>query len=113
MANLNRFSAQEAVNVEVSALWDVQTVVDTSAGGIGSATQHVNVSDCHQVIIDTTAAIDILFDINATTNCSDTNDLKLPQGVSSMKVPKGLGNTIYLHWRRDGSTDATVRMILC
>ena len=113
MANLNRFSAQEAVNVEVSAVWDVQTVVNTSSGGIGANTQHVNVSDYHQVIIDTTSAIDILFDANATTNCSDTNDLKLPQGVSSMKIPKGLGNIIYLHWRRDGSTNATVRMILC
>ena len=109
MANLNRFSAQEAVNVEVAAIWDVQTVVTTT----NTHTNHVNVSNYHQVIIDTTSAIDILFDTNATTNCSDTNDLKLPQGVSSMKVPKGLGNTIYLHWRRDGSTDATVRMILC
>ena len=112
MANLNRFSAQEAVNVEVSAVWDVQTVVSTSSGGIGANTQHVNVSDYHQVIIDTTSAIDILFDANATTNCSDTNDLKLQAGITSIKVPRGLGNTVYLHWRRSGSTDATVRLIL-
>ena len=113
MANLNRFSAQEAVNVEVSAIWDVQTVVDTSAGGIGTTTQHVNVSDYHQVIINNTSTIDILFDAISNTNCSDTNDMKIPEGITSIKVPKGLGNTIYLHWRRDGSTDASVRMILC
>tara|TARA_R100001594_G_scaffold744_1_gene2959 strand:- start:93 stop:434 length:342 start_codon:yes stop_codon:yes gene_type:complete len=113
MSVLGKYTTQEAVNVEVSSVWDVQTAIDTSTGGIGTATQHVNVSDYHQVIIDTSSAIDILFDANATTNCSDANDLKLPQGVTSMKIPKGLGNVIYLHWRRDGSTNAIVRMILC
>lgn len=113
MSVLGKYSTQEAVNVDTSAIWDVQPVVDTSTGGIGANTNHVDVSNHHIVIIDTSSPIDILFDNQATTNCSDTNDLKIPFGISSMKVPKGLGKTIYLHWRRDGSTDATVRMILC
>tara|TARA_R100000808_G_scaffold7936_1_gene22733 strand:- start:3067 stop:3396 length:330 start_codon:yes stop_codon:yes gene_type:complete len=109
MSVLGKYSTQEAVNVDTSAIWDVQTVVTTT----DTTTQHVDVSNHHIVIIDTSSPIDILFDNQATTNCSDTNDLKIPFGISSMKVPKGLGKTIYLHWRRDGSTDATVRMILC
>lgn len=109
MANLNRFSAQEAVNVEVAAIWDVQTVVTTT----NTDTNHVNVSNYHQVVIDATATIDILFDTVSDTDCNDSNDIKLPLGISTVKVPKGLGNTIYLHWRRDGSANSTVRMILC
>ena len=109
MSVLQKYTTQEAVNVDTSALWDVQTVVTTS----GTGTNHVNVTDYHIVIIDTSSAIDILFDNQATTNCSDTNDLKVPFGISSMKIPRGIGKTIYLHWRQDGSTAATVRMILC
>ena len=113
MSVLQKYTTQEAVNVDTSAVWDVQTVVDTSSGGIGANTNHVNVSNYHLVLIDATSSIDILFDNNATTNCSDTNDLKLNSGITSMKIPKGIGNTVWLHWRRNGSTDATVRMILC
>ena len=109
MSVLQKYTTQEAVNVDTSAVWDVQTVVTTT----DTTTQHVNVSDYHLVIIDATSAIDILFDGKSTTNCNDSNDLKLPLGVTSMKIPKGIGNTVYLHWRRDGSTDSTVRMVLC
>ena len=109
MSVLGKYSTQEAVNVDTSAIWDVQTAVTTT----DTTTQHVDVSNHHIAIIDASSPIDILFDNQATTNCNDTNDLKIPLGISSMKIPKGLGKTIYLHWRRDGSVNATVRMILC
>ena len=109
MSVLQKYTTQEAVNVDSSAIWDVQTVVTTT----DTTTTHINVSDYHILVIDTTATIDILFDNKATTNCNDSNDLKIPLGVTSMKIPKGLGNIIYLHWRRDGSNNATVRMVLC
>jgi hypothetical protein len=112
MANLKEFSTQEAVNAEAAGKWLVQTAIDTSALSTATDTTHVNVSDYHNVVIDCTSTIDILFDTAATTDCNDTNDLKLPQGVHALKIPKGLGNTIYLHWRRNGSVNATVRMVL-
>ena len=113
MANLKEFSVQEAVNAEAAGKWTVQTVVTTSSAGV----THVNVSDYHNVIIDTTSTICILFDTAATTGDGDEaafdgSNLELPFGVHALKVPKGLGNTIWLHWRRNGAVNATVRMIL-
>ena len=113
MANLKEFSTQEAVNAEAAGKWAVQSVVTTSGTGM----THVNVSDYHNVIIDTTSVICILFDTAATTGdgaeaAFDGDNLELPAGVHALKIPKGLGNTIYLHWRRNGSVNATVRMVL-
>ena len=108
MANLKEFSTQEAVNAEAAGKWAVQSVVTTSGTGM----THVNVSDYHNVIIDTTSTICILFDTVSDTTATDGNNLELPQGVHALKIPKGLGNTIYLHWLRNGSVNATVRMVL-
>ena len=117
MANLKEFSTQEAVNAEAAGKWSVQTAVDTSALGDPTDTTHINVSDYHNVVIDCSSTICILFDTGATTgdgaeSAFDGNNLELPQGVHALKIPKGLGNTIYLHWRRNGSVNATVRMVL-
>ena len=49
---------------------------------------------------------------NYRKGIKDGNNLELPTGIHSLKVPHGLGNTIYLHWLRNGSVNATVRMIL-
>jgi hypothetical protein len=108
MANLRQFSAAEALNTEAAGVWDVETVVTTT----DSTVTHVNVSNYHNVILDTTSTICILFDTVSNTTATDGNNLEIPGGVTSIKIPKGLGSTIYLHWLRNGSTDATVRVIL-
>ena len=108
MANLNKFSSQEAANTETSGVWNVETAVTTTDATV----THIDVSGYHNVIIDCTSTICVLFDKAAATTVTDDNNLELPTGVHSLKVPHGLGNTIYFHWRRNGSTDATVRAIL-
>ena len=109
MAHLQKFRAHEALNTDTAATWDVQTVVTTTDGTV----THVNVSSHHNVIIDTTSTICILFDGTSNTTATDGNNLELPAGVHSVKVPHGVGDTVYLHWLRNGSADATVRMVLC
>ena len=108
MADLHKFSVQEAVNTEAAGQWNVQTVVTTTNTDVTD----VDVSGYHNVIIDCTSTICVLFDTTATGTGADGNNLELPTGIHSLKVPHGLGNTIYLHWLRNGSVNATVRMIL-
>ena len=108
MADLHKFSVQEAVNTEAAGKWTVQTAVTTSGTGVTD----VDVSGYHNVIIDCTSTICVLFDTISNTAATDANNLELPTGIHSLKVPHGLGNTIYLHWLRNGSVNATVRMIL-
>ena len=109
MANLQKFRAHEALNTEAAAAWDVETVVTTTDATV----THINVSLYHNIIIDTTSTICILFDGTSNTTATDGNNLELPAGVHSVKVPHGVGDTVYLHWLRNGSADATVRMVLC
>ena len=109
MANLHKLSVQEAVNTDTAAAWDVETVVTNTDATV----THINVSSYHNVIIDTTSTICILFDGTTNTTAGDGNNLELPSGVHNIKVPHGVGNTVYLHWRRNGSSDATVRVVLC
>jgi hypothetical protein len=109
MANLHKLSVQEALNTDTAGAWDVETVVTTT----DSTVTHVNVTTYHNVIIDTTATICILFDGTSDTTATDGNNLELPAGIHNVKVPHGVGRTIYLHWLRNGTSDATVRMVLC
>lgn len=108
MADLHKFTVQESLNTDTAGGWSVQTAVTTT----NTNTNHIDVSAINTVIFDCSSDIDVLFDTAATTNCDDTNDLKLQAGITSIKVPRGLGNTVYLHWRRSGSSNATVRLIL-
>ena len=109
MANLQKYRAHESLNADTAAAWDVETVVTTTDATV----THINVSSYHNVIIDTTSTICILFDGTSNTTAGDGNNLELPSGVHNIKVPHGVGSTVYLHWRRNGSTDATVRVVLC
>ena len=108
MADLHKFTVQEAVNTEAAGKWSVETVVTTTDATV----THINVSSYHNIIIDCTSTICVLFDTTSNTTAGDGNNLELPTGIHSLKVPHGLGQTIYFHWRRNGSTDATVRAIL-
>ena len=60
---------------------------------------------------------DFYFTFNTTGTDSDIDtdaDLYLMGGntIYTLKVPKGLGNAVYLIMERKGSSDATVRVIL-
>ena len=60
---------------------------------------------------------DFYFTFNTTGTDSDVstaNDLYLMGGntIYTLKLPKGLGNAVYLIMERKGSSDATVRVIL-
>jgi len=111
MANLHKFTVQEAVNQDSAGVWDVQTVVTTTDATV----THKDVSTYHNIIIDCTSTIVVLFDRTTDTTATDGNNLELQAGIHNIKIPHGIsGNdSIYFHWRRDGSTDATVRMVLC
>ena len=110
MANTQKFRAHESLNIESAGDWQVQSVVTVDADG-----EAVNVSRYHQVHL--MSDNDFYFTFNTTGTDSDVstaNDLYLMGGntIYTLKVPKGLGNAVYLIMERKGSSDATVRVIL-
>ena len=110
MANIQKFRAHESLNIESAGDWQVQSVVTADTDGVA-----VNVSGYHQVHLMSNN--DFYFTFNTTGTDSDistTQDLYLIGGntIYTLKVPKALGNTIYLIMERKGSSDASVRIIL-
>ena len=108
MADLHKFTVKEAVNFDVASVWNVQDIVTLSS----DTTVHVNVTDAHTIIFDATDTLRFTFDTNASTSCT-SKDIQLAAGLTTWKVPKGLGDTIYLHYARAGNTSMSVRMVLC
>ena len=110
MANLQRHRAHESLNADTAADWDVQSAVTADSDGVA-----VDVSLYHTIHL--MSDNDLYFRFNTTGTDSDistSNDLYLMGGdtIYSLKVPRGLGESIYLIMERKGSSDATVRLIL-
>tara|TARA_R100001198_G_scaffold18553_1_gene9098 strand:- start:85 stop:420 length:336 start_codon:yes stop_codon:yes gene_type:complete len=110
MANLQKYRAHESLNTDTSADWQVQSAVTADSDGVA-----VNVSSYNTVHLQSDN--DFYFRFNTTGTDSDintSNDLYLKGGdnIQSIKIPNGLGNTVYLIMERKGSSDATVRIVL-
>ncbi len=110
MAKLQKFRAHESLNVETAADWQVQSAVTADSDGVA-----VNVTSYHTIHLQSDN--DFYFTFNTTGTDSDVsvdNDLYLMGGdtIYSLKVPRGLGDNIYLIMERKGGSDATVKVIL-
>lgn len=113
MANLQRHRAHESLNTDTAAVWDVQTTL-ASGTIVDNSADAINVSGYHTIHLMTDN--DIVFSFNGTG--SDTlnasNDLYLMGGdtIYSLKIPTGIGDTVYLLLERKGGTSCTVRYVL-
>ena len=110
MANLQRHRAHESLNTDTAADWQVQSAVTVDSDGVA-----VNVTAYHTIHLQSDK--DFYFTFNTTGTDSDvntSNDLYLMGGdtLYSLRIPKALGNTIYLLLERKGSSDCTVRYVL-
>ena len=110
MANLQKHRSHESLNTDSAADWQVQTAVTADSDGVA-----VNVTSYHTIHLQSDN--DFYFTFNTTGTDSDvstTNDLYLMGGdtIYSIKVPRGLGNAVYLIMERKGDSDATVKVIL-
>ena len=110
MANLQKHRAHESLNIESAADWQVQSASTADSDGVA-----VNVSGYSTVHLQSDN--DFYFKFNTTGTDSDispSNDLYLKGGdnINSIKIPKGLGDTVYLIMERKGGSDATVRIVL-
>ena len=110
MAKLQKFRTHESLNTDSAADWQVQTAVTADSDGVA-----VNVTLYHTIHLQSDN--DFYFTFNTTGTDSDVstgNDLYLMGGdtIYSIKVPRGLGSSVYLIMERKGGSDATVKVIL-
>jgi len=86
--------------------WTVQTAVTLG----NTNTTHVDCTNAKLLHIEASAAIDINFGPAEADN-SD-NDIELAAGVYTYTVPKALGNSTILNYRRASGSSTVVRVVL-
>jgi hypothetical protein len=112
MANLHKFTVQEAVNTDSAGVWDVGSATTVAGSAINEihGTDAKDISGYHTVGITIDEPIYFRFTGNTTDACTST-DLKLEAGTHFLKIPHGIGNNIYLNMLRVSSS-ATANIVL-
>ena len=108
MADLQKHRAHESLNTDSAADWQIQTVNSITTA------ESYDVSNYHTVHLMSTQ--DIYFEFtNSSTDALDPNNTLYLMGgdtIYSLKVPRALGDSIYL-WIEDKSgSGASVRVVL-
>ena len=108
MAQLQKFRAHESLNADTAADWDIQTVNSITTA------ESYDVSAYHTVHLMSTQDIYFEFTKSSTDSLTAANVFYLMGGdtIYSLKIPKGLGDSIYLWLERKGGSDCAVRMVL-
>ena len=113
MANLQKHRTHESLNIETAAEWSVQSRVQIDASG-GAQHNTSDVSSVSQIGFYGDADFYIRFDDSTSDTISTTTDLIIPgETLAFLNVPKGIGNTIYVHFKivTSVAADKYVRLV--
>ena len=109
---LRQFSVQGALNATtgVAGGWDNQTRQTVNAAG--GTTIHIPLNDTtHIVMLQPTVDTQFSFTV-AETDITANDDLHVPaDAITSIVVPRGLGNTINLNFLALGSGAGTIKVV--
>tara|TARA_R110002051_G_scaffold320059_1_gene404850 strand:+ start:43 stop:381 length:339 start_codon:yes stop_codon:yes gene_type:complete len=110
MAQLQKHRAHESLNTETAAVWDVVTNV-TDANATGGAILNIDVSGYHTLGLTPAAEIYIHFHNASAVTLVIADALKLASGLSFIKIPKGLGDTVYFNYVSVAASTTEVRVV--
>ena len=110
MAHIQKFRAHESLNTDTAAVWDVITGV-TDAPVSGGTPENIDVSGYHTLGLTPASEIFIHFHNSSTVTLVEADALKLASGLSFIKIPKGLGKTIYFNYIATGASTVEVRVV--
>jgi len=110
MANLQKHRAHESLNTDTAATWDVITDVTDAAASSGTV-NNIDVSGYHTLGLTPAAEIYIHFHDTSTATLDEDDALKLASGLSFIKIPRGLGDTIYFNYVATGASSCEVRVV--
>ena len=110
MANLQKHRAHESLNTDTAATWELITASTDAPASSGTAT-NIDVSGYHTLGLTPAAEIYIHFHNTSTVTLDEDDALKLASGLSFLKIPKGLGKTIYFNYVATGASTVEVRVV--
>ena len=109
MANLQKHRTHESLNIETAAEWSVQPALDISSQA------HVtsNVSNISQIGFYSDSDVYVRFDTLTSDTISTSNDLIIPgETLAFLNVPKGIGDTVYVHFKQvDSAGSKSLRIV--
>ena len=103
MAHLHKFSVQEAVNTDTSSVWDLVSDVTDANDTTDGTVLNIDVSGYHTLGLTPAAEIYFHFHNTSTATLDEDDALKLAAGLSFIKIPRGLGDTIYFNYVSTGT----------
>ena len=96
MANLQKHRTHESLNIETAAEWSVQAALDISDADEVTS----NVSNISQIGFYSDSDVYVRFDTLTSDTIVNANDLIIPgETLAFLNVPKGVGDTIYVHFK--------------
>ena len=111
MANLQKHRAHESLNTDTAATWELQTgTTDAPVAGAASPIS-IDVTGYHTLGLTPAAEIYIHFHDTSTATLVIADALKLASGLSFIKIPRGLGDTIYFNYLSTSSSTVEVRIV--
>ena len=115
MANLHKFTGQEALNAQGSGgLWQRNAAVISAAlaGDYTNTTHFPLTSGSNMLGIDVGGSSGLIFNFSATAIDCEALDIVLPQGLHFITIPRGLGNTVYFnHVSNHASSTCSVKTV--
>ena len=96
MANLRKLTVQEAVNTDSAATWTRGTL------SVSASDAYLDVSNYHTIHMQLSKSMYFVFTTSSADAIETGSDLYLTGGdtIYSLKIPRGLGDTIYFHVER-------------
>jgi hypothetical protein len=110
MADLQKHRAHESLNTDTAATWELITGV-TDANATGGTVLNIDVSGYHTLGLTPAAEIYIHFHNTSTATLVLADALKLASGLSFIKIPQGLGDTIYFNYLSVAASTTEVRIV--
>ena len=111
MANLQKHRAHESLNTDTAATWELITGV-TDANATGGTVLNIDVSGYHTLGLTPASEIFIHFHNTSKATLVEADALKLASGLSFIKIPKGLGDTIYFNYLSTSGSTVEVRVVM-
>ena len=117
MAEMHRHSVQESLNVDTAAGCSVKAALSVGSNADTTNTVHHAVSaNASQIGVYITGGSSVFnFSTSASGtdgDCNNANDLLLPrETIVFIKVPRGLGDTIYFNVLSGDTNSRTVRLV--
>lgn len=98
MAYIQKFTADEAASIDAAAVWNPKAELTSSVSTEGN---FLVSGDTHTLMIQTPTDLYIAFSADATDTIDSSDDLYLTggDGIHNVRVPYGVGDTIYFHYK--------------